>query len=113
MNFDQPMSMQVPKLLWDTSEHRMVTISELGPLVFDQICDRSPGRFEVVSNTPEEITEAVLELRAIIRGEAEVDAELQARVVQLAHSGFPSGKPFKPIPLIGQGFLRRHPEILA
>jgi putative glycosyltransferase (TIGR04372 family) len=111
--FDLAMSMQVPKLLWDISERRMVTISEMGPRSIDQIRDNLPGRYEVISNTPEEIAEAVIELRAITRGEVEVDAELQARVSQLAHSSFPPGKPAKPMSLMGQGFLRRHPEILA
>jgi len=113
LNFDAPISMQLPKLLWDRTERRVVTISELGPRMIDQICAHSPGRYEVISNTPEEIAEAVLELRAITRGEAEADAELQARVSQLAQSSFLPGKSLKPMPLIGQGFLRRHPEILA
>jgi putative glycosyltransferase (TIGR04372 family) len=113
INFDVPLSMQLPKLLWDRTERRMLTISEIGPHPFDHFTNNRPGRYEVISNTPEEIAEAVIELRAITRGEVEVDSELQARVSQLAHSSFPPGKPAKPMPLMGQGFLRRHPEILA
>jgi len=110
---DTPNSMQVPKLLWDKAEKRMVAISQMGALPLDKLMKESPDRFEVISNTPEEIAEAVLELQAITRGEAEVDVELQEKVVRLVHLSLLPGKPAKPVPLIGQGFLGRHPEILA
>jgi len=115
LNRGRPITMTLPVLLWDSLEKRLVRISEIGEKNFALFAVDSPERYEKIANSVEEISEAVLELRAITRGEAEVDQELQARVVDLLHTHISPGrgKPPKPTPILAQGFLRRHPEILA
>ena len=110
---DLPISMCLPKMLWDREERRLRTLSESGTRGLAGILNRSPARFEVVSNTPEEIAEAVIELRSITRGETEIDTDLQMKVAQLVQHERGEDKAIKPMPILGQGFLRRHPEIIA
>jgi len=110
---DSTCSMFLPIMLWDQVERRLLSISEIGANQCVKMIAQSSGRLEAVYNSAEEIAEAVLELRAITRGEAEVDQELQAKVVQLANKKLAPGKVAKQMPILGQRFLHRHPEILA
>ena len=111
--FEVPMTMFLPKLIWDRDRRCLVPLSDMGSNLHYQVVNRIPGRFEVIRNSADEITEAVLELRSIVRGDCEVDNDLQARVVRCANKSLGSGKAAKPMPILGQRFLRRHLELLA
>ena len=113
MPMDLPITMFLPKLLWMRDQKRVMRLSEYRGDNIDTIVASNPSNFEVVPNSAEEIAEAVVELRSICRGDCRVDEDLQSEVVRSAQALLQLNKRPKPMPILGQGFIRRHPEILG
>lgn len=116
LNFDMPMTMFVPILLWDKHEKRLLTLTEMwsgrGASIRRAIED-SRGRLEAVRNTPDELAAAIRELRALTRKELMVDEELQSRVLHIAKDAVGKPDSQKTLALVSQSFLSGHMEILA
>lgn len=115
-HFGDPITMFIPIRLWDRIEKRLLTLSEMycRPGIWHHFgrLAQSTASLEIIYNSSAEIVEAVHELRSLCRGGADLDPDLQDRVSQILESASGQPKGLQGNSIIGQAFLRRHPELL-
>ncbi|MDP2939768.1 MAG: TIGR04372 family glycosyltransferase [Candidatus Omnitrophota bacterium] len=110
-----PIKLFIPKKLWLKKEKRLLTFREIidSDIVgFNRSEVYEKHGIEVIENTPEEITSAVLEMEAMVSGEWQANKEeeaLQQRFWSLSNNIFDGII----LPRIGTEFLRQSKELLT
>ena len=119
-----PGQIMIPKKLWARDEDRVLTFAEMLEVEQSMVAEteRTPvghqfkeRRMEMIENTPEEITGAVLEMDGRIKGTWETTEEdeiLQARLWSLFDRG-PSKANGVYSSRVGAEYLRQNPDLLG